>query len=328
MTFFAMTCQFPDLRPIVVTNCTTRKRAPDPATSLPTDSRSESLFNLAARWDALLSNAPRRTLAGDLYLGRAIAEAKRVSRFLGADLYIVSAGLGLVRETALVPNYNLTVSGSGGPLKGALKTSGEHSSFWWTALTGRPESAGSLSDLICTQPDRLVLIALPATYLEMVGDDLNAIDSNPARMIRIFTSEAGRAKLPEHLLHCALPYDERLESLDGYDGTRAEFPQRALRHFVEVLGGHHLALPHAHIVTTTALAGLKKRTTPPRRRVTDAQIASMLREQWTLYSGNSARLHRYLRDTALVACEQSRFQLLWRTVRAENRRQEANAYDA
>jgi len=240
----------------------------------------------------------------------------------------VSAGLGLVRETALVPNYNLTVSGSGGPLTRALKTSGEHSSFWWNTLTGRAESAGSLSDLICTQPDRLVLIALPATYLEMVSDDLNTIDSNAARMIRIFTSEAGRARLPGHLLHCALPYDERLESLVGYGGTRAEFPQRALRHFVEVLGAHNLALPHAHIVTTTALGGLKKRTMPPRRRVTDAQIATMLREQWTSYSGNSARLHRYLRDNALVACEQSRFQMLWRMVQAESKRQEANAYGA
>lgn len=328
MPVFAMICQFPDLRPIVVTNCTTRKRAPHPPVLLSAETGCESLSELAVRWNVLLRDARWRTVAGDLYVGRAIAESKCVSRLLGADLYIVSAGLGLVRETTLVPNYNLTVSGSDGPLKDALKTSGENSTVWWTTLTRRAESAGSLCDLICTQPDRLVLIALPATYLEMVGDDLSTIDRNAARMIRIFTSEAGRAKLPGHLLQCALPYDERLESLVGYDGTRAEFPQRALRHFVEVLGGHHLALAHAHVVTTMALAGLKKRTTPPRRRVTDAQIASMLREQWTFYSGNSARLHRYLRDTALVACEQSRFQLLWRKVQAENRSQETNAYDA
>jgi hypothetical protein len=259
-------------------------------------------------------------VAGDLYVGRAIAESKRVSRLLGADLYIVSAGLGLVRETTLVPNYNLTVSGNGGSLKGALKTSGEYSTVWWTTLIGRAESAGSLSDLICTQPDRLALIALPATYLEMVGDDLDTINSTAAPMIRIFTSEAGRAKIPGHLLQCALPYDERLESIVGYQGTRAEFPQRALRHFVEVLNGQHLSLPHAYAATNSALYGLKMRKVPPRQRMTDAQIASLLREQWTSYSGNSARLLRYLRDTALVACEQSRFQVLWKKVQAENKK--------
>lgn len=323
-----MVRQLPDLRPIVVTNCTTRKRATDPPVSLPAELGCKSLPELAARWDALLRDAQRRTTAGDLYVGRAIAESKSATRSLGGELFIVSAGLGLVHETDLVPNYNLTVGGRGGTLKGALKASGGRSTFWWTTLTSRPDSRGSLSNLVSAQTDRVVLIALPATYLEMVCDDLSTIDSDPTPMLRIFTSESGRERLPRHLRHCALPYDERLESLDGYCGTRAEFPQRALRHFVEVLGGHHLPLRQAHIVTTKALAGLTKRTTPPRRKATDAQIASMLREQWGSHSGRSARLHRYLRDTVLISCEQSRFQKLWRQVLTENKMQETNAYDA
>lgn len=323
-----MVRQFPDRRPIIVTNCTTRKRASDPPLSLPAELVCKSLPELAAQWDALLRDAQRRTMAGDLYVGRAIAESKRVTRLLGGELFIASAGLGLVRETDLVPNYNLTVGGHGGILKSALKVSGDRSTLWWTTLTERPDSRGSLSNLVYAQADRLVFIALPATYLEMVCDDLSTIDSDATPMLRIFTSEAGKAKLPEHLRHCVLPYDERLESLDGYCGTRAEFPQRALRHFIEVLAGHHLALRHAHIVTTKALAGLKKRTPPPRRKATDAQIASMLREQWLSYSGKSASLHRYLRDTALVSCEQSRFQKIWREVLAENAIQETGAYGA
>ena len=214
-----------------------------------------------------------------------------MTRSLGADLYFVSAGLGLVRETDLVPNYDLTVGASGGSLKGVLKTSGEHSARWWAILTGRAETTGLLADLVCALPDRMALIALPATYLRMVRNDLGTIDGNAARMLRIFTSEAGRVVVPKHLLHCALPYDERLETLDCYDGTRAEFPQRALRHFVDVLGGHQLSLPDAHAAVTSALARLKKRTTPTRRKVTDAQIASMLREQWTSYSGSSTGCH-------------------------------------
>lgn len=319
-----MVRQFPNLRPIVVTNCTTRKRAPDPPVSLSAESRSEPLSELAKRWDALITNAPRRTAAGDLYVGRAITESKAVTRSLGADLYIVSAGLGLVRDTDLVPNYDLTVGSSCGPLQGALRTSGERSTRWWEVLTGRTDAAGSLADLM-SRCDRMALIALPASYIRMVRDDLGTIEGSAAQMLRIFTSEAGRTEVPEHLLHCVLPYDERLETLDGYDGTRAEFPQRALKHFVEVLGGHQLALPDSHTAVTASLAGLKKRATPTRQRMTDAQIASMLREQWTLYSGSSTRLHRYLRDKALVACEQSRFRTLWRKVQAEYKDRDANA---
>lgn len=320
-----MSRHLPDLRPIVVTNCTTRKRAPDPPVCLSAVSGCETLPNLAKRWAALLRKAPRRTAAGDLYVGRAIAESKYVARSLGADLYVVSAGLGLVRETDLVPNYDLRVGASGGPLKGALQTSGELSTRWWAVLTGRAEAAGSLADLVCARPDRMVFVALPSSYLRMVGDDLATIGGKAAQRLRIFTSAAGQAEVPEHLWHCVLPYDERLEALDGYNGTRAEFPQRALRHFVDLLGGHQLTPQDAHAAVTTALAGLKKRTPPTRQKRTDPQIASMLREHWTSYAGSSTRLHRYLRDEALVACEQSRFRTLWRQVQAEYQGWEASA---
>lgn len=321
-----MVSLLPCLRPIIITNCTTRKRAPDPPVTLPIGYEREPVSAIAKQWNTLLRNAAQGTLAGDLYVGRAIGVSKRVTRLLDADLYIVSAGLGLVRETDLVPNYDLTVGADAGPLNEALKANGEDSTHWWALRTVRPESAGSLAGLVCSVPDRMVIIALPSSYLQMVADDLGAILSDAAHMLRIFTSEAGKAKVPEHLRHCVLPYDERLESLGGYDGTRAEFPQRALRHFVEALSGHHLALKDAHAAVSASLAGLKKRVTPTRKRVSDAQIASMLREQWELYSGSSTRLHRYLRDKAHIACEQSRFRAIWRQLQSENQGQKGNTH--
>jgi hypothetical protein len=320
-----MASKSPNLRPVVVTNCTTRKRAPHPPVSLPAGSVREPLLELARRWDRLLRKAPKVTAVGDLYVGRAIVESKSVTRSLGADLYIVSAGLGLVREMDLVPNYDLTVGTSNGPLNSALKSSGKDSTHWWALRTKRVEAAGSLANLVCSMPNRKILIALPATYLQMVADDLGMIDADAAKRLRIFTSEAGRAKVPNHLLHCVLPYDERLESLDDYQGTRAEFPQRALRHFVEVLEGHQLALCDAHMAVSAALARLKKRKAPTRQKATDDQIASMLRAQWFVHAGSSTRLLRYLRDKALVACEQSRFQTIWRAVHAEHYGKEASA---
>lgn len=275
----------------------------------------------------MLIKAPRRTTAGDLYVGRAIGESKRVARLLDADLYVVSAGLGLVRETDLVPNYDLSAGVRGGNRQGGVSISGEYSTQWWAALAQNSETGRLLADVVRALPHRMVHVALPASYLRMVSEDLNSIERNTAQLLRIFTSEAGRAMVPDHLQHCILPYDERLETLGGYDGTRAEFPQRALRHFVEVLGGDQLALSDACVAVTTALAKLERRTTPIRQKMTDAQIASLLRSQWTSYGGSSGRLLRYLRDEALVACEQSRFRMLWLQVQAEHQTRERISRD-
>ncbi|MDP1692161.1 MAG: hypothetical protein Q8L49_09480 [Burkholderiaceae bacterium] len=255
-----------------------------------------------------------------------MAESKRVARSLGADLYVVSAGLGLVHESDLVPNYDFTVSADGGPLRTALDVSGEPVTSWWAVLTGQRAVRGSLADLVNATPNRLMLVALPASYLRMVGDDLASVDDKAKQRLRIFTSEAGMAVAPANLRQCVLPYDDRLEAIAGYDGTRAEFPQRALRHFVSALDGDKLARRDAHAAVTTALSGLERRTIPLRQRVTDERITAMLRQNWASYAGSSTRLHRYLRDDALVACEQSRFRTLWRHVQAERQGREAISY--
>lgn len=255
-----------------------------------------------------------------------MTESKRVARSLGADLFVVSAGLGLVHESDLVPNYDFTVSGVGGPLRTALDDSGESVTTWWSVLTGQSAARGSLAELVNAAPNRLMLVALPASYLRMVGDDLASVDDKAKQRLRIFTSEAGMAGAPANLRQCVLPYDDRLETLAGYDGTRAEFPQRALRHFVSALHGDKLAPREAHAAVTTALSGLKRRTIPLRQRMTDERITAMLRQNWASYAGSSTRLHRYLRDEALVACEQSRFRTLWRHVQAERQGREAMSY--
>ena len=313
-----MTCQFLGPRKIVVTNCTTRKRAPDPPISPTAATIPETLSTFAKRWTALLNDAPCRTPAGNLYIGRAIAQSKSSARSLGADMYIVSAGLGLVSETQLVPNYNLTVAAGLGPLQRALQHSGEPSSSWWITLMGQSTTAVSIADLVCADSTSMVFIALPATYVRMVRSDLAKITETASSKLRLFTSEAGQAEVPMHLRHCVLPYDDRLETVEGCSGTRAEFAQRALRHFVEILHGHQLTASEANAAVISALAQCSRRTVPVRQKQTDLQITCLLRQQWGSYAGSSTRLLRYLRDEALVACEQSRFRTLWQQVQLEH----------
>ncbi|EJY58328.1 hypothetical protein PACIG1_5859 [Pseudomonas aeruginosa CIG1] len=51
--------------------------------------------------------------------------------------------------------------------------------------------------------------------------------------------------------------------------------------------------------------------TVKRRRASDEEVKALLIAAWGTHNGSSTRLLRYLRDDALVACEQSRFRSLW-----------------
>jgi hypothetical protein len=114
-----------------------------------------------------------------------------------------------------------------------------------------------------------------------------------------------------------MPYDERLESLPGHAGTRVDFPQRAMLHFVSELDGHCLDLEAGRHAVVTALDGLAAREIPARVRMDDAQIATMLRRHWTEHGGSSTKLLRFLRREAQIACEQGRFRDIWRGIKVE-----------
>jgi len=246
-----------------------------------------------------------------------MTEVKRVTRTLRTEFYVVSAGLGLVHESTPVPNYDLTVASGQGVLSEALQSSGATAAHWWRLLADRSPRRTPLADLVRTTVPRIVLLALPSSYLSLVSDDLAEIDDVALQRLRICTSKAGSRKIPKKLANCVLPYDDRLESLPGFDGTRADFPQRALRHFVLELRAHTLTLADARSAVHQALGGLQPRTVPVRAKRTDDQIIDLIRRHWTTYSGNSARLLRVLRDQEFVACEQSRFRDLWRLVKKE-----------
>lgn len=255
--------------------------------------------------------------AGDLYAGRSMVLARDVARSLDAQLYIVSAGLGLVSASELVPCYDLTVVGARSPIKAVLGKTHSDPSDWWTAITRSSHQSPPLSRLICEPRTQLVFIALPASYMGLVAKDLASVPMQYAQRVRIFSSLVGQQIVPPSLQSAIMPYDERLESLRGFDGTRAEFPQRALRHFIHVIQGHKVSLETARNRVECSLSELPVRSIPVRERRSDTEIAKSLLARWNEFGGSATRLLRYLRDDAKVACEQSRFRSIWLTLKTE-----------
>ena len=301
----------------VVTNCTARKRVVGSVARLQPTQLQGGAAKVADRWIAATSRTQAATTAGNLYLGRAMTESKAVASQLGGSLHVVSAGLGLAAQDDPAPNYDLTVASGAGSLRPALTAAGSDTADWWQELNARKGTPLPLSRLINRTKCTRFLLALPSAYVDMVRRDLEQLEDQSLDRLYIFTSRVGSNIVAARLKQCVLPYDERLEGHKNYAGTRSDFPQRAMRHFVQDLQGHFMDGERAQDAVIRALARLKKPTIPERARKSDAEIVEMLRSQWHSHAGNSARLLRYLRDTALVACEQSRFGGLWRKVRAE-----------
>lgn len=301
----------------ILTNCTSRKSPKTSAVSLAWPKRAVSIDALASRWVKSVQRATPVATVDALYQGRSFVDAKAVANHLTADLYVVSAGLGLVHRHDDVPHYNLTVSSGPGSIAPLLKEAGLSVSDWWQALLNARNQTGQLANLITQDPSSLTLVALPATYLEMIGADLESLPDSALAKVRIFTSTAGAACLSDRVRASCLPYDDRLEGVPSYAGTKSDFPQRALRHFVECIDAPCLSLTDAGIAVEYALSTARKRSLPVRQRRSDAEIMALMSAHWGRFNGHQAPLLRFLRDEALVSCEQSRFSALWRQAKSE-----------
>lgn len=301
----------------IITNCTSRKRAVGEVARLkPSELRGDPR-EIAARWLEVIAKALPVMKVGDLYLGRAMSESRAVASGLASSLHVVSAGLGLAARDADAPNYDVTVVRGAGSIAPALAKAGHGPADWWRELNALKGTPLPLSRHINEAARTKFLVALPSAYICMLEHDLEGLDASALDRICIFTSRSGAGMLASRLQRCVMRYDERLEGHKRYAGTRSDFPQRAMRHFFEELDGHLLGVESANTAVERAMAQLKQPVVPQRVRKTDEEIIELIRSEWEARKGSSTRLHRYLRDTALVACEQSRFRGLWRQVKAE-----------
>jgi hypothetical protein len=284
---------------------------------------SEGLEGLISCWRRTLAAQQPSISAGDLYVGRSINDAKAAATVLGAQLFVISAGLGLVSADQSVPGYDLSAGGNSAGLPALLETRNAAVTDWWRELTqGR-----GLGQLMQDSPTAVVLLALPADYLRLISADIASLSAAAAARLRIFTSPHGRRVLSQQQDLAFIPYDERLESLPGFAGTRADFPQRALRHFVSRVRGHLLTGEAACVAVEQALSVCVAPTVPTRRRLSDDEVCALIRKGWEKCGGSGARLLRYLRDEELVACEQGRFAMLRRQVATQMASQQTTVTD-
>jgi hypothetical protein len=267
---------------------------------------------VSAEWAKRIDAAPKLTSAGDLYCGRAITETLRSARALAADVAFFSAGLGIVTREQCVPTYSLTSSLRNADSIDGRLTEPYSPSSWWRSLLKARKQEGVFTRLVEERRPALILLALAPGYLSMVREDLECVAPKFRSAMRILGPRRAE-EVPEALRNQWLPYDDRLDSpSSGFNGTTADFPHRALRHFADRifrLEGSQSIEVHRRLVEAS-LRELKPYVRTRGVTASDVQVLAAMKELWKKCAGNRSRVLRELRSHSGIACEQGRFRRL------------------
>lgn len=303
---------------LVITTCTNRKRQPISAelhvASLPHAGQEK----LVAEWSRRLAAEAELRSVTDLYAGRGFQEAVLATRRLGAELFVVSAGLGFIRGSASVPAYACTILANAPDSIADRVGASFSAAAWWQQINQASPFAVSLSASVASSLG-LVCAALSESYVGMIEADLVGLDDQARSRLRLFTA-APLERITPQLRAYVMPYDDRLDGIDSpIRGTLSDFASRALHHFAQAIAvpnDRRSAAEHADAVRRAA----QDWTAPvriARMRHNDDSLRALLHQHWEAAGGSSSRLLRLFRDQLHIACEQGRFATLAREVRTE-----------
>lgn len=303
---------------IVITTCTNRKRKPVAARLHAGDLKKGSIAQVAAEWGERLVETCETYPASTLYGGRSFRDAMVAADKVGAELLIVSAGLGLVGARMQVPSYACTVISGAADSIAAPVTEDFSRANWWKELRQLSPFTMELADLADVRTG-LIMAALSEGYVEMMLEEFLMLPEERRGDLRLFT-RTPQKRIAAQLQPYLMPYDDRLDGPDSpIRGTRSDFAARALLHFVDhILCSEDVRSAEKHSnAIEQAMRGWAEPTVFSRKRLSDEEIKQLMRSHWSETRGRTTKLLRLFRDELDIACEQGRFASLARQVRTE-----------
>lgn len=290
----------------MVVACSQRKRTRPPS-ELRLSSINAAPDERAIEWLQRLRDVDvAQHRAQELYVGdhwRAACEAYRLAQQFSsrAELWIISAGYGLIPGSKLIKPYSATfASGSAdsvwrGPTEGDLHSRQKE---WWEAL---PHD-GILSELL--RGDGTIVIAAGAPYLAALTTDLAAALQHDRSGDRISVLSAGSRGN-----HAHLPVSGKFRAAAG--GTDTSLNGRLLALLAAEAPVHRFRHSEMTKAVTRLAERLPATTRSVGKTVTDQQVAQQINSiRRHLPTASRTQALRELRRTG-IACEQSRFASIW-----------------
>ena len=298
----------------VILSCTARKRASEPGYPRLRNVEPVPVLDRVERWAALVSPAPRRHVAADMYAGEywqaGMELASRTELAGQIQVSVVSAGLGLVGIRDKVPMYGATLAAR--HPDSVLATSGPAAPShvrrqWWDGLTraavlghDRPRR---LVDLAEHDTNASVMVCIGRSYLAAVAVDLAALVErvrDPERVM-VFASGTPLAGLER----CWITVPGRLRLTLG-----GSLSSTALRAATAVLAESGTVPPdvgRARTIVDTLVATVGELPPFDRRRQCDDMILEWILDHLAeAPNGTKTTALRRFRDEG-NACEQARF---------------------
>jgi hypothetical protein len=302
----------------VIVTCTNRKTLPVPPGLRLDNVPGRGTAPRARKWAARLEQASTAPLiaAQDLYAGEHWMIARGLPSRAGgmrAQLWVCSAGYGLIPADAQIRPYAATFSGGSDRVPGGV----DGACQWWHALAtwagpapGQPRSIRSLAT---TDPSASFLIALSASYLDACRDDIASAAGQVTNPDSFMVISAG-ARFPGGAGLALVPADARLQAFLG--GTRQALNARIAAYLLSAGISGRAEATHR---MTRLLADQAPVTRYERKKISDQEVIEMIACRLARAPDISAsRLLREFRDAG-YACEQQRFAGLHRTVTGARR---------
>jgi len=259
--------------------------------------------------------------AGDQWLiAKSLPDVAR-GNGLEANLWVCSAGYGLIPASAMIHPYSATFSASHPDSVRRLDPgAGAVISAWWDRLMEwrgpMPGSCRSLAELARTHPSRPILMVASPVYLGAMRGDLEAAASaleSPDLLTIVSAGSERRGRLAGNILPC----DSRLQPALG--GALMSLNVRVARKLLAEAGQWPPRCHELAVELERLLDRQPDRTVYRRSTMTDAQVRAFIRDQLKRdYSARPTPLLRLLRDLGR-ACEQKRFRSIFESVRGNDR---------
>jgi hypothetical protein len=307
----------------IIVTCSNRKREAVPSRLRARSLRAQRVEDRIQEWVHRVESVPAgRVAATDLYVGehwRLVSALPDTARTRGrVDLWVVSAGYGLIKSGTPVKPYSATFSSS--QLDAVVRIQKGSSprdllQHWWEGLAEwRPTEmeSRSIAAVATEDPDAAFLVVASPPYLHAcAGDIRRAFDRVHDQSTFIVLSVGGSTEgisVPN-----VLPAEARLQGAVG--GTLGALNGRLAHLILRSFPVSDLRFGGVEALFASLLAELPARPRHGRAVSTDDQVKAFIRNSIGPMTSASGLLRRY-RDAGR-ACEQSRFRRIYREVEEE-----------
>jgi hypothetical protein len=291
----------PPARLVVIAACSNRKRlAAEPQRRLRelAGRRSDAAVR---EWTARMKAPGARRPAIDLYAGEhwqnVLEGVRRASRHVSVELWVASAGAGLVSAETQLPGYSATFASTGPDRVWVSAEAGGRKTAltrWWRQLSRIP-----LAELV-RDSSTAVLIVAGADYVDAMADDLTIACAEAQAPERLTLVSAQRTRHP-----VALDFGAGLRGHTG--GTLSALNARVLVRLAERADEHGFAREGMQLVLRRAAESAPAWRRPKRRPLDEAALAAWIARALAADPTiSTTRALRTLRGEG-QACEQGRF---------------------